>query len=155
MTACVVVSAGWAVAILALVVFESYLMGWPIGWTDCAPLETGKFHLWQQQHSSCCDLAVDGELLEPEPEVAFPDPYVTTEPKVAEETHRRFTVRPLEWARVRYTLSRWAAEQAATLAADGWETMVLRDVQLDGSPALGFQVLASRPAEPQPPDQDT
>lgn len=24
-----------------------WLMGWPIGWTDCTPLETDKFHLWQ------------------------------------------------------------------------------------------------------------
>lgn len=26
------------------------LMGWPIGWTDCAPLATDKFHAWQQAH---------------------------------------------------------------------------------------------------------
>ena len=28
-----------------------YLMGWPLGWTDLKPLETGKFQEWQQQHS--------------------------------------------------------------------------------------------------------
>jgi len=27
-----------------------WLMGWPIGWTDCAALETDKFQSWQQQH---------------------------------------------------------------------------------------------------------
>jgi len=30
---------------------QEYLMGWPIGWSDLKPLETGKFHKWQQQHS--------------------------------------------------------------------------------------------------------
>ena len=25
-------------------------MGWPIGWTDLKPLETGKFQLWRQSH---------------------------------------------------------------------------------------------------------
>jgi hypothetical protein len=28
---------------------HEWLMGWPIGWTDSKPLETGKFQLWQQQ----------------------------------------------------------------------------------------------------------
>jgi DNA (cytosine-5)-methyltransferase 1 len=27
-----------------------WLMGWPIGWTDYAPLETGKFLSWRQRH---------------------------------------------------------------------------------------------------------
>jgi hypothetical protein len=27
-----------------------WLMGWPIGWTDCAPLETDRFRLWQRSH---------------------------------------------------------------------------------------------------------
>ena len=31
-----------------------WLMGWPPGWTDCAPLAMVKFHEWQQQHSSSC-----------------------------------------------------------------------------------------------------
>jgi hypothetical protein len=30
-----------------------WLMGWPQGWTDLAPLEMGKFLEWQQQHSIC------------------------------------------------------------------------------------------------------
>lgn len=30
---------------------HEYLMGWPIGWTDLKPLETGKFQLWQSMHS--------------------------------------------------------------------------------------------------------
>jgi len=29
-----------------------WLMGWPLGWTDLKPLETGKFQEWQQQHSN-------------------------------------------------------------------------------------------------------
>jgi len=27
-----------------------YLMGWPIGWTSCGPLEMGKYHAWRQRH---------------------------------------------------------------------------------------------------------
>jgi hypothetical protein len=27
-----------------------WLMGWPTGWTELKPLETAKFHEWQQQH---------------------------------------------------------------------------------------------------------
>jgi hypothetical protein len=30
-----------------------WLMGWPLGWTDCAPLATDKFRQWQQQHGGC------------------------------------------------------------------------------------------------------
>jgi hypothetical protein len=30
-----------------------WLMGWPIGWTDLKPLETGKFHCAQPKHSEC------------------------------------------------------------------------------------------------------
>ena len=30
-----------------------WLMGWPLGWTDLKPLETGKFQQWQQQHGNC------------------------------------------------------------------------------------------------------
>lgn len=30
-----------------------WLMNWPLGWTDCAPLETGKFLKWRQQHGDC------------------------------------------------------------------------------------------------------
>jgi hypothetical protein len=32
-------------------VWVEWLMGWPLGWTDLKPLETGKFQQWQQQHS--------------------------------------------------------------------------------------------------------
>ncbi len=28
-----------------------WLMGWPIGWTDFAPLEMDKFQEWQRLHS--------------------------------------------------------------------------------------------------------
>ena len=27
-----------------------WLMGWPIGWTDCEPLEMDRFRAWQQEH---------------------------------------------------------------------------------------------------------
>lgn len=30
-----------------------WLMGWPIGWTDLKPLETGRFREWLQQHGEC------------------------------------------------------------------------------------------------------
>jgi hypothetical protein len=30
--------------------WTEWLMGWPIGWTALQPLETAKFHEWQQQH---------------------------------------------------------------------------------------------------------
>ena len=30
-----------------------WLMGWPIGWTDLKPLETGKFRQWLELHGSC------------------------------------------------------------------------------------------------------
>lgn len=29
---------------------HEWLMGWPIGWTDLRPLETGRFRLWLYQH---------------------------------------------------------------------------------------------------------
>ena len=32
--------------------FIEWVMGWPIGWTDVAPLATAKFHEWQQQHGN-------------------------------------------------------------------------------------------------------
>ena len=33
-----------------------WLMGWPIGWTDCEPLETGRCQQWLRSHGlSCCD----------------------------------------------------------------------------------------------------
>lgn len=33
--------------------FVEWVMGWPIGWTELAPLEMGKFHEWQRQHGAC------------------------------------------------------------------------------------------------------
>lgn len=33
--------------------FLEWLMGWPIGWTEVAPLAMDKYQLWQQQHSNC------------------------------------------------------------------------------------------------------
>ena len=30
-----------------------WLMGWPIGWTDCEPLETDKFQQWRRSHGDC------------------------------------------------------------------------------------------------------
>jgi DNA (cytosine-5)-methyltransferase 1 len=27
-----------------------WLMRWPLGWTDCEPLEMDKFQLWRRQH---------------------------------------------------------------------------------------------------------
>ena len=30
--------------------WTEWLMGWPIGWTDLKPLETGKFQKWQDAH---------------------------------------------------------------------------------------------------------
>jgi hypothetical protein len=29
---------------------SEWMMGWPIGWTDLKPLETGKFQAWQHSH---------------------------------------------------------------------------------------------------------
>ena len=31
----------------------AWLMGWPIGWTDLEPLETGKFQQWLRSHGAC------------------------------------------------------------------------------------------------------
>jgi hypothetical protein len=30
-----------------------WLMGWPIGWTDCEPLATDKFQQWRLSHGDC------------------------------------------------------------------------------------------------------
>jgi hypothetical protein len=32
-----------------------WLMGWPIGWTSCAPLATDKFQQWCEQHGICSE----------------------------------------------------------------------------------------------------
>ena len=31
-----------------------WLMGWPIGWTGLAPLETDKFQQWYERHGMSC-----------------------------------------------------------------------------------------------------
>jgi hypothetical protein len=36
-----------------------WLMGWPIGWTDCAPSGTGRFRRWLRRHSCCSGSAPD------------------------------------------------------------------------------------------------
>lgn len=33
--------------------WTGWLMGFPAGWHSCDPLETHKYHLWQQQHGNC------------------------------------------------------------------------------------------------------
>jgi hypothetical protein len=33
--------------------FTEWMMGWPLGWTDLKPLETGKFHFAPQQLGEC------------------------------------------------------------------------------------------------------
>ena len=33
--------------------FLEQAMGWPQGWTELSPLETGKFRQWQQEHGIC------------------------------------------------------------------------------------------------------
>jgi hypothetical protein len=33
-------------------VFSEWLMGWPLEWTGLKPLETDKYHKWQQQHGT-------------------------------------------------------------------------------------------------------
>ena len=35
-------------------VWVEWLMGWPQGWSGLEPLETAKFHEWQQQHFPSC-----------------------------------------------------------------------------------------------------
>jgi len=34
---------------------HEWMMGWPIGWTDLKPLETGKCLSWLQQHTACLE----------------------------------------------------------------------------------------------------
>jgi hypothetical protein len=34
--------------------FEELVMGWPIGWTELTPFETGKFQEWLHEHSENC-----------------------------------------------------------------------------------------------------
>jgi hypothetical protein len=32
-----------------------WLMGWPLGWTDCAPLAMDKFRQWCASHGKICE----------------------------------------------------------------------------------------------------
>lgn len=41
--------------------FPEWLMGWPIGWTELKPLETGKFREWQRKHSQSFGSVADGD----------------------------------------------------------------------------------------------
>jgi hypothetical protein len=36
--------------------FWEWVMGWPMGWTDCEPLGTDKFRLWLLSHGEPCTL---------------------------------------------------------------------------------------------------
>lgn len=38
-----------------------WLMGWPLGWTDCAALETDKYRQWRRQHGGCLEDRNDNE----------------------------------------------------------------------------------------------
>lgn len=46
---------GWEVGGKIPPILTEWMMGWPVGWTDLKPLETGKFLSWQQQHSANCN----------------------------------------------------------------------------------------------------
>lgn len=37
-----------------------WLMGWPLGWTDCESSVTDRFREWRQQHSRYCENVEDG-----------------------------------------------------------------------------------------------
>lgn len=39
--------------------WEEWLMGWPIGWTELKPLAMDKFQEWQRQHSPCLNQIED------------------------------------------------------------------------------------------------
>ena len=42
-----------------------WLMGWPIGWTDCAPLATDRFQRWLRLHGDYLVGGIDGEAQVP------------------------------------------------------------------------------------------
>ena len=33
-----------------------WLMGWPLGWTDCAASETDRFQQWLRSHGECSEV---------------------------------------------------------------------------------------------------
>lgn len=39
-------------AVICHPTFAAWVMGWPMNWTNCAPLETAKFQSWLQQHGA-------------------------------------------------------------------------------------------------------
>lgn len=39
-------------------------MGWPLGWSDSAPLETASFLSWKQRHGSFCGLSLMTDLMD-------------------------------------------------------------------------------------------
>jgi hypothetical protein len=41
-----------------------FLMGWPLGWSDSAPLEMGSFLSWKQRHGCFCGLSLITDLME-------------------------------------------------------------------------------------------
>lgn len=41
---------GTVIGSMCLPEFEEMVMGWPLGWTEPTPYETGRFHAWLQQH---------------------------------------------------------------------------------------------------------
>ena len=49
-----------------------WLMGWPLGWTDFAPLETAKFRAWQHLLGACSPKVSSPPAAAGEPDVADP-----------------------------------------------------------------------------------
>lgn len=43
---------GTVIGSMCLPEFEEMVMGWPIGWTELTPYETGRFHEWQRLHGA-------------------------------------------------------------------------------------------------------
>lgn len=41
-----------------------FLMGWPLGWSDSAPLETESFRSWKQRHGCFCGLSLMADLMD-------------------------------------------------------------------------------------------
>ena len=50
-----------------------WLMGWPIGWTDCVPLGTDKFRSWQRSHGASSDESlIENDSERPSPRINSP-----------------------------------------------------------------------------------